>query len=103
MALVSFCIIIIIIIMSSSSSFLLLLSHHHHYPYHNIDKFDVYWTVHHCDSCASAGSPDTTPAEPRPISNTQQIKNETANVVVQQHSRKIPEDEHINARNMFSL
>jgi len=32
---------------------------------------------------------DTTLAEPHPNSNTQQIKNETANVVVQQHSRKL--------------
>ena len=40
-------------------------------------------------SCASAGSPDTTPAEPNPNSNTQQSKNNTANVVVQQHSRKL--------------
>ena len=38
---------------------------------------------------ASAGSPDTTLAEPHPSSNTQQIKKETANVVVQQHSRKL--------------
>jgi len=37
----------------------------------------------------SAGSPDTTPAEPHPNSNTQQSKNVTANVVVQQHSRKL--------------
>jgi len=37
---------------------------------------------------AEADSPDTTLAEPHPNSNTQQIKNETANVVVQQHSRK---------------
>ena len=39
--------------------------------------------------CALAGSPDTTLAEPHPNSNTQQIKNETTNVVVQQHSRKL--------------
>jgi len=39
-------------------------------------------------SCASAGSPDTTLAELHPNSKTQQIKKETANVVVQQHSRK---------------
>ena len=32
---------------------------------------------------ASAGSPDTTLAEPHPDSNTQQTKNEKANVVVQ--------------------
>ena len=36
-----------------------------------------------------AGSPDTTLAEQHPNSNIQQTKNETANVVVQQHSRKI--------------
>jgi len=41
------------------------------------------------DSCASAGSPDNTLTEPHPSSNTQQIKNETADVVVQQHSRKL--------------
>jgi len=38
---------------------------------------------------ASADSPDTTPAEPHPNSNTQQSKNNTANMVVQQHSRKL--------------
>jgi len=38
---------------------------------------------------ASAGSPDTTLAEPHTTSNTQQSKNETANVAVQQHSRKL--------------
>jgi len=38
---------------------------------------------------AEAGSPDTTPAEPHPDSNTQQSKNNTANVAVQQHSRKL--------------
>jgi len=38
-------------------------------------------------ACASAGNPDTTPAELQPNSNTQQTKKETANVVVQQHSR----------------
>ena len=38
---------------------------------------------------ASAGSPDTTLAEPHPKSNTQQTKNETVNVVVQQHSLKL--------------
>ena len=36
-----------------------------------------------------AGSPDTTLAEPHHNSNTQQSKNNTANVVVQQHSRKL--------------
>jgi len=36
---------------------------------------------------ASAGSLDTTPADPHPNSNTQQTKNETSNVVVQQYSR----------------
>jgi len=38
---------------------------------------------------ASAGSPDTTRAEPHPNSNTQQAKNKTSNVEVQQHSRKL--------------
>jgi len=37
----------------------------------------------------AAGSPDTTPAEPHPDFITQQSKNNTANVVVQQHSRKL--------------
>jgi len=40
-------------------------------------------------SLFAAGSPDTTLAEPHPNSNTQQSKNNTANVVVQQHSRKL--------------
>jgi len=44
--------------------------------------------VRYC-SCASAGSPDSTPAEPHPDSSTQQSKNNTANVVLQQHSRKL--------------
>jgi len=39
--------------------------------------------------CKAAGSPDTTLAEPHPNSNTQQSKNNTASVVVQQHSRKL--------------
>jgi len=38
---------------------------------------------------ALAGNPDTTPAEQHPNSNTQQSKNNTANVVVQQHSREL--------------
>jgi len=37
----------------------------------------------------ATGSPDTTTDEPHPNSNTQQSKNNTANVVVQQHSRKL--------------
>jgi len=36
-----------------------------------------------------AGSPDATPAGPHPDSKTRQSKNNTANVVVQQHSRKL--------------
>ena len=60
----------------------------------------LYWST---TGCASAGNPDTTPAEPHPTSNTQQTKNETANVVIQQHSRKTPDDGHNNARNMSSL
>ena len=62
---------------------------------------DVYCIVHHCEHAASAGvvsglpaasagSPDTTLAEPHPNSKTQHTKNVTANVVVQQHSRKLP-------------
>jgi len=35
------------------------------------------------------GNPDTTLDEPHPYSNTQQSKNNTVNVVVQQHSRKL--------------
>ena len=38
---------------------------------------------------AEACNPDTTPAEPHLTSITQQTKNETTNVVIQQHSRKI--------------
>jgi len=38
---------------------------------------------------AETSSPDTTLAEPHPNSNTQKSKNNTANVVVQQHSRKL--------------
>ena len=38
---------------------------------------------------ASTGSPDSTLAEPHPNSIAQQSKNNTANVVVQQHSRKL--------------
>jgi len=37
----------------------------------------------------ATGGPDTTPAKPHPNSNTQQSKNNTANVVVLQHSRKL--------------
>ena len=52
---------------------------------------------------ASAGIPDTTIAEPHPNSSTQKSMNNTASVVVQQHSRKTHEDGHINARNMLSI
>jgi len=38
---------------------------------------------------SSASNPDTTLAEPHSNTNTQQTKNETANVVVQQYSRII--------------
>jgi len=37
----------------------------------------------------AACSPDTTPAEPHPNSKIQQPKNNIANVVVHQHSRKL--------------
>jgi len=46
-------------------------------------------TPTHGNPRTAAGSPDTTPAEPHPNSKTQQPKNNTANVVVQQHSRKL--------------
>jgi len=49
----------------------------------------VKW-CHYRPGVAQTGSPDTTLAEPHPNSNTQQTKNVTANVVVQQHSRKLP-------------
>jgi len=39
--------------------------------------------------CALACSLDTTPTELHVTSNTQQTKNETTNVVIQQHSRKL--------------
>ena len=40
-------------------------------------------------SCASACNTDTTQTEPHQISNTQRTENKTANVVIQQHSRKL--------------
>jgi hypothetical protein len=40
-------------------------------------------------SCASACITDTTPTQPHRISNTHRTKNETTNVVIQQHSRKL--------------
>jgi len=49
----------------------------------------VYWTVHHCDSTASACKTDTTPTQPHRISNTHRTTNNTTNVVIQQNSRKI--------------
>ena len=39
-------------------------------------------------SAETAGSPDTTPAESHPDSKTQQSKNNTANLVVQQNNHK---------------
>jgi len=39
--------------------------------------------------CLSSGVCDYVVAEPHPNSNTQQSKNETANVLVQQRSRKL--------------
>jgi len=41
------------------------------------------------DCCVLELGCDSTLAEPHPNSNTQQSKNNTANVVVQQHSRKL--------------
>ena len=40
-------------------------------------------------SCAPACNTDTTQTQPYQISNTQQNKNKTTNVVIQQHSRKL--------------
>ena len=42
-----------------------------------------------CGSARVVSGLPTTLAEPHPISNTQQSKKNTANVVVQQHSRKL--------------
>jgi len=47
---------------------------------------------------ADAGSPDTTLAEPHPNSNTQKSKNNTANMVVQQHNRKLLKMDVLNFR-----
>jgi len=55
---------------------------------HNVGHF-LGWYYSQTTSCASAGSLDITLAEPHPSSNTRQIKNEMANVVVQQHSHKL--------------
>ena len=41
-----------------------------------------------CTTCASACNTDTTPTQPHRISNTHRTKNNTANVVIQQNSRK---------------
>jgi len=38
---------------------------------------------------ASACNTDTTPTQPHQISNTQRTENQTTNVVIQQHSRKL--------------
>ena len=57
------------------------------------DSDCLYRLFFHCcrlkHNDASAGNPDTTPAEPHPTSNTQQTKNETADVVIQHYNRKI--------------
>ena len=39
---------------------------------------------------ALACSPDTTQTQPHQISNTQRTENKTTDVVIQQHSRKLP-------------
>jgi len=54
----------------------------------NIIKFCcsyVYWAVHQASDCNT----DTTPAQPHRNSNTHRTKNNTANVVIQQNSRKL--------------
>jgi hypothetical protein len=40
-------------------------------------------------SCASACNKDTTQTQPHQISNTQRTENETTDVLIQQHSRKL--------------
>jgi len=50
---------------------------------------NVYWTVHHCNTCASACKMTTTQNQPHQISNTQRTENKTTDVVTQQHSRKL--------------
>jgi len=52
-------------------------------------EFYIHWTVHHCDSCASACNTDTTPTQPHRNSNTHRTKNDTTNEVIQQNSRKL--------------
>ena len=62
-------------------------------------KSYVYWTVHHCNSrkmkdqldvtCASARKTSTTQNQPHQISKTLRTENETTDVVIQQHSRKL--------------
>ena len=42
-----------------------------------------------CCSCASAYNTDTTQNQPHQISNTQRTENNTTDVVIQQHSRKL--------------
>jgi len=74
----------------------------------------AYWTVHHCNSwrikdqldvtcylisllmystcfgrCAPACNTDTTQTQPHHISDTQRTENNTTDVVIQQHSRKL--------------
>jgi len=63
------------------------------YKQQSIYVTEVKWTVHHCESWRIK----------HPNSNTQQSNNNTTNVVVQQPSRKLPEDGHINARNILSI
>jgi len=47
------------------------------------------WIVSVLQADASACNTDTTQTQPHKISNTQRTKNKTADVVIQQHSRKL--------------
>jgi len=55
-----------------------------------------------CTSCASACNSDTTQTQPHQISNTQRTVNNTTDVVIQQHGRKLLMMDYINIRNMLS-
>ena len=54
-----------------------------------VSWFAVCWRLGWSIIRAAACNPDTTPAEPHLISNTQQTTNETTNVIIQQHTRKL--------------
>jgi len=49
----------------------------------------IYIYIYICWSTASTCNTDTTPTQPHRNSNTHRTKNNTTNVVIQQHSRKL--------------